>query len=222
MKNRLYLIVLAASTGAVLLYAAVRFGMGGPEAGRILIYSDANRAGPEIRRFITENSRKIQNSPGELLTAFPDIERADVKNNQNGTLEVRLKFKKIIGVRQEGSVFYPLLENGERLGRAYPSRDKAPAGLLVFKGPVCGNAAEVSKIVGSWPELAGKTAYLECVENRRWNIKTTGGGTIMLPENGVQNAVYRIKALGILNKSFGVLDLRGGNSRPPLASGRAE
>jgi len=57
---------------------------------------------------------------------------------------------------------------------------------------------------------------LEYVEGRRWNIKLSGGGIIMLPENNVQGAVDQIKALGILNKSFNILDLRG---QRPLASG---
>ena len=61
-------------------------------------------------------------------------------------------------------------------------------------------------------KLLGQVDYLEWIENRRWDLHTTGGITIMLPEQSPETAIGTILVLNknhnLLSKSIKVIDMR--------------
>ncbi|MDR2268906.1 MAG: cell division protein FtsQ/DivIB [Rickettsiales bacterium] len=203
MGNRPSFFIYLFFTSAILAYAAVRFASDDTPAKKIRIYSDTTPIDGAIRDFTAQNSP--QEIAAQILETFPNIENASIKNNRNGIIDVRLKHKKIVGIWQNGNIFYPLLENGTHIKVPFKERPKKG---LVFRGPVPNDISEIIRLVSSNPDVAKKTDYLEYVENRRWNIKLGGGATIMLPERAPSKAFDRIKSLGIMNKSFNALDLR--------------
>lgn len=201
-----FFIYLLISAG-ILLYAAVRLVMFEPRARRLAVYSDTGQIDEGVRRVLIANINAIREIPAEILERFPTIEHVSVRDGADGTVEVRIRHKKIVGLWTDGKNTYPLLENGTRLDTPYPSGAR-PHGLLLFLGPVPANVDEIIKIVQSYPELVKKVEFLTYVEGRRFNIKLDRGRDVLLPEQNVRNAVDRIKSLGILDKTFGVLDLR--------------
>jgi len=54
--------------------------------------------------------------------------------------------------------------------------------------------------------------YLEWIENRRWNLHTTGGITIMLPEQNPVDAIGQLVSLNnnhnILSRKINLIDMR--------------
>ena len=196
------------ATAAILLYAAVRLITYDSTPVRLSIHSDTGRLDEDVRRFLVQNIGNIREIPSEILERFPIIEHVSVKDNKNGTLEVWIKHKKIIGVWTDGGKFYPLLENGRRLNAPYPDGARIPASFLYFRGHLPENISDITGAVLSDPDLAKKTAYLEYIENRRWNIRLKNGGLILLPEQNVRAAVLQTRLLGVLGKTFDTLDLR--------------
>jgi len=116
--------------------------------------------------------------------------------------------KRIIGLWSDGNTLYPLAEDGRHISR--PAADEDAKGLILFKGAVGPNAADLAGIIGKTPVLLKETAYLEYIENRRWNIILKSGAAIWLPEHGINAAIAKIGDSGIIAKSFAILDLRDG------------
>ena len=195
-------------TVSVLLYAGVRLLGGDTRAARLRIYTDTGQLDEEIRQYLAQNTNNLRDISDEILEKFPTLEHVSVKNNLSGTLEVRARHKKIVGVWTDGKANYPLLENGTYLTTPFPPGFKYARGMLFFRGPMPKDIAPIRAAMWSYPELAQKTEYLEYTESRRWNIKLSGGGIIMLPEQNPAAAVGQIRQLGVLGKKFGVLDLR--------------
>jgi cell division septal protein FtsQ len=205
MRNKLAPYAYSFITAAILLYAAIRLAIGGSAPTRLEIRSDAKTADRGLAEFIAENGESLRKLPAEIKENFPGIEHASVRDRQNGTLAVKIRHKKIIGIWTDGTAFYPLSESGAPIMTPFASK---PAAGLVFRGAVPATAASMARIVSANPELAGKAGYLEYIENRRWNIRLANGALVMLPEDNPENAVARIKTSGILKKTFATLDLR--------------
>jgi cell division protein FtsQ len=189
-----------ALTGAVLLYAAVRFAIGSAPPSRASIISDAV-VPRDLAAFISRHAGE----PEALVAAagaFPSIESASAMNRQDGSILVRLSFKKIIASWTDGKNFYPLSESGPIM-MPLPGR---PKGLL-FAGRVPPDVADVIAAVNSHGELARMTNYV-AHNGRRWDIFLSNGASILLPEENIATAIDEIRSLGILNKSFQSLDLR--------------
>jgi hypothetical protein len=203
MKSKLSTFACLFATAAILLYAGARFVIGGGDPGKIVVHSDAPASGA-LRQFISNNAGDLSALPEKALAEFPAIDRIAVKNN-HVRADVWIKHKRIIGVWQDGSDFYPLAANGAPVGGPLAAR---PSGVLAFRGAVPSGASEIAKIVSARPEIAKRTGFLEYVEGRRWNINLTGGGVIMLPERDEAAALAQISESGVIGRSFRILDLR--------------
>ena len=203
MRGRLPFFIYLFFTAVILIYAAARLAIDDAPIQKIRILSDAPGVRANMRSLLMQT--RPQDIPSELPARFQDIEHVSVKNNRDGTIDVRIKHKKIVGIWESGGIFYPLLENGSHINAPYGSR---PAGALAFRGNVPPNVAGIAEIISNDKIIAQKTDYLEYVDGRRWNIRLAGGSTIMLPEQNVSGALAKIKTLGLLNKSFDILDLR--------------
>jgi len=196
------------ATAAILLYAAVRFATTDVKINKVVIYSDTGKVEENVRRFLTENANNPRRIPSETTEKFPVIEFVSVKNNLNGTLDVRLRHRKIIGALQNDDGLYPLFEDGSFAFNApLPAGQKLPRGLFKFKGATK-DAGHIGRAMRFYPELAEKTDYLERIENRRWNVRLLNDAVIMLPEQDAAAAIEQIRRLGMAGKSFRVLDLR--------------
>jgi cell division septal protein FtsQ len=205
MKGGLSFLICAFFAGAILIYAAARFVVSDVPPQRLAIYSDTGKIDEEVRLFLEKNAKTPGKIPEELPVRFPNIEHVSIKNHQNGTAEVRIKYKKIVGVWERDGAYYPLLENGTHINAALPKR---PGRGIVFRGVLPDNVGDIILILSGYPDLVKKTDYMEHVEGRRWNITLNGGAVVMLPELNAAAAVGRMKKTGILGKSFRVLDLR--------------
>ncbi|MDR3208501.1 MAG: cell division protein FtsQ/DivIB [Rickettsiales bacterium] len=205
MKGKLPLFVCAFAAGAIMVYAAVRFAIGDVPPNKIIVYSNIGKIGDDVRQFLSKNAKTPGKIPAELAERFPNIEHISVRNNQNGTADVRIKYKKVVGVWENDGVFYPLLENGAHISAAFP---KKPEQGIVFRGALPNGVGEIIRILSGAPELAKRIRYLEYAEGRRWNIVLAGGALVMLPERNEADAIRRITGSGILGKSFSTLDLR--------------
>ena len=82
-------------------------------------------------------------------------------------------------------------------------------GDIVFIGPVPNDVTEITKLSQN---LIGHLDYIEWVENRRWNLHTFGGITIMLPEDDPSVAIGTLLELqkkhAILGKDIKTIDMR--------------
>ena len=205
MRDRIPFFFYAAITAMILIYAATRFLTTDVQIKGIRVYSDNGKAPSGIARVIAGNIRSLRKIPGEIAMRFPEIEHVSVRNNHTGTLEIRIRHKKSVGVLKSGDAFYPLLKNGVPVDKALAQR---PERGVVFQGPLPNDISEIIRIVEGDAALHGQTDYVEYIEGRRWNIRLFGGAVIMMPEIDAPLAAVKIKQFGILDKSFSVLDMR--------------
>ena len=79
----------------------------------------------------------------------------------------------------------------------------------MFRGKLPDAIDEITK---SAQRLAGDVDYMEWIEDRRWNLHTTGGITVMLPEKDPFSAIGTLVILNnnhnILTRNIHVLDMR--------------
>jgi cell division septal protein FtsQ len=192
----------------LIIYAGARVLFGDVSAARLRVLSDTGRIEEDVRSFLVKNAGNPRIIRAEILDKFPTIEHASIKNQFNGTLEVRIRHKKIVGIWKNDGKLYPLLENGRHLDAPFQSDHKFGRNILTFKGPMPDDIGYINRAVWLYPELGQKVDHLEYIENRRWNIRLADGGLIMLPEQNALGAIEQIRRLKLAAKSFGVLDLR--------------
>jgi cell division protein FtsQ len=140
------------------------------------------------------------------IAAIPDIRASAVRRLPNGNLAIRVKLHKAVALWTDGLDFYPLSADGTVVKRPIGLRTE---NTIVFRGPL---PADISEIAKNARGLAPLMNYMEWIENRRWNIHTNGGITIMLPEANPGAAVSALMMMdknhGILSKKISVLDMR--------------
>ena len=142
------------------------------------------------------------------IAATPGVQASAVRRMPNGNLSVRIKLYRAVAQWTDGDAFFPLSADGTIVRRPTENRD---AGTVLFRGDIPDDISEITKIAHN---LIGDLDYLEWIENRRWNITTTGGITIMLPETDPAAAVSTLLVLNknhrILSKDIHVIDMRDG------------
>jgi len=131
------------------------------------------------------------------ITTVPGIKNSATRRMPNGTLRIYIQPYHAVALWTDGIAFYPLSGDGTIVQTPLDSRDD---GAIVFRGQL---PNEISEITTAAHTLAQNINYLEWIENRRWNIITTGGITVMLPEN---DAVAAVRGLNSLNESQHILD----------------
>jgi cell division septal protein FtsQ len=143
---------------------------------------------------------------GARIAAIPDVRASAVRRLPNGNLAIRVKLHRAVALWTDGLDFYPLSADGTVVRRPIGAR---PENTVVFRGPL---PADISEIAKTARGLAPLTDYLEWIEDRRWNIRTNGGVTVMLPEANANAAVSALMIMdknhGILSKKISVLDMR--------------
>ncbi len=130
------------------------------------------------------------------ISAVPGVKKSAVRRLPNGNLAVRADMYKAVAQWSDGEYFFPLSADGKVVEQPSDVRDP---GAVVFVGML---PNDISEITAAARNMVADVAYMEWIENRRWNMVTKGGITVMLPE---QNPIAAISTLISLNKTNNIL-----------------
>lgn len=130
------------------------------------------------------------------IAAVPGVRQSAVRRMPNGNLSVRVKLYRAIAQWTDGQNFFPLSADGTIVNKPADARDESS---VVFSGPVPDNITDITNAAHN---IVSDLDYMEWIENRRWNLHTTGGITVMLPE---KNPTDAIGALIVLNNNHQIL-----------------
>lgn len=140
------------------------------------------------------------------IGAVPGVKQSAVRRLPNGNLSVRVSLYTAVALWTDGEHFYPLSADGTIVNNPTDIRDEAH---VVFRGTV---PNDISEITTAAHNLVGDLDFIEWIENRRWNLHTFGGITIMLPEKNPMNAIATLITLNnnhkILTRDINVIDMR--------------
>lgn len=140
------------------------------------------------------------------VAAVPGVRQSSVRRMPNGNLAVRVKLYRAVAQWTDGESFFPLSADGTIVNRPTDVRDN---GAVLFRGNV---PDDITEITNAAHGMAGDVDYLEWIENRRWNMTTTGGITVMLPEDDPTAAIGALVIMNqnhkILSKNINVIDMR--------------
>lgn len=148
------------------------------------------------------------------IASVPGVKYSAVRRMPNGNISVHTTMHNVLGVYAMGDgMYYPISDDGFIVNQPSPER---PNGTIVFRGEKPENITKITAAVGT---LVSDIDYIELVEKRRWNIHTTGGITILLPEDIAttedyepNNAIAQIIKMNtsnqILARDISIIDLR--------------
>ena len=140
------------------------------------------------------------------IMATPGVRKAATRRLPSGNLSIRVQLYQAVAQWTDGTSYYPLSADGTIVNKPTDTRNP---NTVVFRGEV---PNDISEITNTAHNLVGDLDYLEFIENRRWNLNTTGGITIMLPEKNPENAVASLITLNknhqILSKDIKLIDMR--------------
>ena len=144
----------------------------------------------------TRPTRAILAGINTRMMAVPGVRNAAVRRMPNGDLSIRVQMHRTVAQWTDGDMFYPLSADGTIVQN--PTSTRGGASVL-FRGPLPSNIDEITRVAAN---LGPDLDYLEWIENRRWNLHTTGGITVLLPQT---NPTAAISSLIILNKNNQIL-----------------
>jgi cell division protein FtsQ len=140
------------------------------------------------------------------IMSVPIVRNAATRRLSNGTLRIRVELHRAVAQWTDGVAFYPLAADGTTVETPVATRN---ADAIVFRGTL---PDDISEITTTAQPLAQKIDYLEWIENRRWNIITTDGVTVMLPESNPLASLRELISLNekqnILERDIKILDMR--------------
>ena len=110
------------------------------------------------------------------VMTVPGIKNAATRRLPNGDLIIKTQKHNVVAMWTDGVMYYPLSADGTKIDTPSETRDK---NTLVFSGEL---PDDLTDIINSVSPLSEYIDYLTMVESRRWNIHTTNGITIYLPE----------------------------------------
>ena len=140
------------------------------------------------------------------IGAVPGVKTSAVRRLPNGNLAVRVNMYRAVAQWFDGENYYPLSDDGTVINQPNPERDM---GAVVFVGNV---PNDISDITAAARNMVSDIDYLKWIENRRWDIVTNGGITVMLPELNPIDAIGTLISLdkmnNLLDKKLKVIDMR--------------
>ncbi len=136
----------------------------------------------------------------------PGVRESAVRRLPNGNLAIKLRLYRAVAAWTDGAHYYPISADGTIVKN--PSESRGPD-AVVFRGTVPNDISEITKAATN---LISELNYLEWIDNRRWNLVTKDGITVMLPEknpiNAIGNLIVLNKQHNILSKKIKTLDMR--------------
>ena len=140
------------------------------------------------------------------ILAVPGVRNVATRRMPNGTLRIRVEMHHTVAQWTDGVAFYPLPADGIPVDLPSPTRD---ANAIVFRGTL---PTDISGITNATQPIVHLIDYMEWIENRRWNIVTNDGITIMLPESDPAASVRTLISLNekhnILGRNLRAIDMR--------------
>ena len=140
------------------------------------------------------------------IAQTPGVRESAVRRLANGNLAIKVNLYRAVAGWTDGTYYYPISADGTIVKNPSETRGN---GTVLFRGNVPNEIGEITKAATN---LIGNLDYLEWIDDRRWNLITTGGITIMLPENDPVAAIGNIVVLdqkyNILSKAIKVIDMR--------------
>ncbi len=137
------------------------------------------------------------------ISSVPGVKSSAVRRLPNGNISIHTKIYNTVGIWYDSEHYYPISDDGVVINK--PS-DTRPESAIMFRGKVPNN---LTKITNASHELVDKIDYLEWIEDRRWNIHTTNGITILLPQDSVSTPEYEptsaIAQLIYLDQNYQIL-----------------
>lgn len=142
------------------------------------------------------------------IAATPGVRQSAVRRMPNGNLSVRVKLYRAVAQWTDGENYFPLSADGTIVNTPADARNESS---VVFSGAL---PDDITEITNAAHNMIGDVDYMEWIENRRWNMHTTGGITVMLPE---KNPADAIGALIVLNNNHKILarDIKSIDMRDP-------
>ncbi|MBO7509006.1 MAG: cell division protein FtsQ/DivIB [Alphaproteobacteria bacterium] len=131
----------------------------------------------------------------ERIAKTPGVRHSAIRRMPNGNMSVKIQLYRAIATLAEDSYYYPLSADGKKTG--YGSEERSP-GAVVFRGPL---PNDIGEITNAATNLVNDLDYIEWVDGRRWNLVTTDGMVVMLPE---ENPVAAIATLVTLNQKHNI------------------
>ncbi len=139
------------------------------------------------------------------IAATPGVRESAVRRMPNGNLRIMVRMYRAVALWTDGTMFYPLSADGTIVKK--PTAERGDA--VVFAGDI---PRAIGEIAAAAHNMTGEIDYMEWIENRRWNIITTGGITVMLPEDGPADAIGSLIVLNnshrILSRDIKTIDMR--------------
>lgn len=140
------------------------------------------------------------------VSRVPGVKASAVRRLPNGNLAIKVNLHKAIALWTNSEHFYPVSADGTIINRPIETR---PDNTVVFRGTLPDDISEIAKQAQN---ISNSISYLEWIEDRRWNIQTSGGITIMLPEQDPSAAISALMVMdknhNILSKKITTLDMR--------------
>lgn len=146
------------------------------------------------------------NALNARVGAVPGVRASAVHRRADGNLVVRVKLYRAVALWTDGQNYFPLSADGTIVNQPDAERK---SGTVLFRGPL---PSDVGEITNAAHNLIGNLDYMEWIENRRWNLITTGGTTILLPEKNPDDAIAQLIVLDknhkILSRDIKTIDMR--------------
>lgn len=154
----------------------------------------------------THSYGKVLEEINNRIMATPGIKNAATRRLPSGNISIHVQLYQAVAQWTDGTYYYPLSADGTIVNKPAETRN---TNTVVFRGRV---PDDISEITNSAHNLISDLDYLELIEDRRWNLHTTGGITIMLPEKSPEAAINSLMILNknhqILSKDIKVIDMR--------------
>ena len=143
----------------------------------------------------------------DRILAIPGVRKSAIRRMPNGELVANVSLHHAVATwTDDGETFYPLSGDGTVIKR--PTNIRTP-GTIVFRGTIPNDITDITRAAHI---LTGHVDYLTWVEGRRWNLYTTGGTCIKLPEENPSAALDTILKHhthhNLLNKDLEYIDMR--------------
>lgn len=140
------------------------------------------------------------------IMATPGIKKSATRRLPSGNLSIHVQLYQAVAQWTDGTYYYPLSADGTIVNK--PTETRNP-NTVVFRGTV---PNDISDITNTAHNMVMDLDYLEFIEDRRWNLHTTGGITVMLPEKEPTTAIAKLMTLNknhqILSKDISLIDMR--------------
>lgn len=142
----------------------------------------------------------------EKVNNVPGVKASAVRRKPDGNISIKVKLYRAVALWTDGQQYFPLSAEGTIVNKPTEERTE---GDIVFIGQVPKDISKITKVAHN---MIGDIDYLEWIENRRWNIHTKGGITVLLPEKDPYSAIGNLlimdKNHNILSKDIQIIDMR--------------